>query len=440
MDGDYLCAMLTTFIYNIAIQLYKAGLTIAAVTGNRKARLWLDGRRQWVGRMEKDLGKDSGTPLIWVHAASLGEFEQGRPVLEALRKQHPGCRLLLTFFSPSGYEVRKDYKGVDHVYYLPLDTRGNARRFLQIAQPRLAIFIKYEFWYHFMTALHRRQVPAILISGIFREGQPFFKWYGGLYRRLLRQLSHIFVQNAGSLEMLRQIGINHVSVAGDTRFDRVWALQQEAVELPLVKRFCGKAQVIVAGSTWESDESALSAWWAGHYEANRRLIIAPHEINAQHIRHLRELFPGALLYSGLVSGVQADGLPDVDVEHPGQVLIIDNIGMLSSLYRYACVTYVGGGFDSGGIHNVLEPATYGKPVVFGPVYDKYAEAVELLAAGGAYTVPHAPALAQQMEQLLLNDELCTQTGYEASRYVAENKGATDKILAYIQEKRFLTSV
>jgi 3-deoxy-D-manno-octulosonic-acid transferase len=431
--------MLSTFIYNIAIGLYRIGLTIAAATGNQKARLWLDGRRNWAARLEKDLAGSTGGPLLWIHAASLGEFEQGRPVLEGFRQQYPGCRLLLTFFSPSGYEVKKDYKGADYVYYLPLDTRSNARRFLQIVQPRLAVFIKYEFWYHFMTALYRRKIPVILISGIFRSGQPFFKWYGGLFRRLLRQLTHIFVQNTTSLQYLQQIGITHVTVTGDTRFDRVWALQQEAVELPLVKQFSGNKRVIVAGSTWENDEKALSAWWAGHYEADRRLIIAPHEINERHIKQLRELFPGALRYSELVSGKPSAALEHVDIEHTGLVLIIDNVGMLSSLYRYACVTYIGGGFDKEGIHNVLEPATYGKPIVFGPVYDKYAEAVDLLDLGGAFTVPHEPALAQEMEQLLLNDELCTQTGYLASKYVAENKGATGKILAYIQEKRFFTN-
>lgn len=428
--------MAGTLIYNLAIRLYQAGVKLAAATGNRKARLWLQGRQGWAARMKKDLGDGKGGPLIWVHAASLGEFEQGRPVMEGLRKQYPGCRLMLTFFSPSGYEVRKDYKGADHVYYLPLDTPGNARLFLEIAQPGLAIFIKYEFWYHFMTALHRRQVPAILISGIFRKEQAFFKWYGGLFRRLLGQLSHIFVQNEASRQLLQQIGIEHVTVTGDTRFDRVWELAQEAVELPLVKQFIGNKRTIVAGSTWENDEKALSAWWAGHYEADRRLIIAPHEVNAEHIKALLELFPGALRYSEL-NGVKAEH-NGYEGGHPGMVLIIDNVGMLSSLYRYACVTYIGGGFDAGGIHNILEPATYGKPVVFGPVYDKYAEAVELLASGGAFSVPHDPALAQQMELLLQNDELCTQTGYIASRYVADNKGATAKILAYVQEKRFFT--
>ncbi|HEY8917773.1 MAG TPA: glycosyltransferase N-terminal domain-containing protein [Chitinophaga sp.] len=434
--------MFSTIFYNLGIALYSAGLKIAAATGNTKAALWLNGRKDWAAQMQKTLAAGTGGPLVWVHAASLGEFEQGRPVLEAFRKQHPGCRLLLTFFSPSGYEVRKNYEGVDYVYYLPLDTRKNARLFLDIVQPKLAIFIKYEFWYHFMNTLYQRQIPAILISGIFRDDQPFFKWYGGLFRRLLQQLTHIFVQNEASRNMLQQIDIKHVTVAGDTRFDRVWALQQEAVERPLVKQFARNRKTVVAGSTWESDEAALFAWWAGHYEPDRRLVIAPHEINESHIIRLLELFPGALRYSDLAGThiSHPEDVPHVDIEHPGKVLIIDNIGMLSSLYRYACVAYVGGGFDKDGIHNVLEPATYGKPVVFGPVYQEYAEAVELVALGGAFTVPHEPALSRQMEELLMNDELCTQAGYIAGKYVSESRGATGKILAYIQEKRFLTSV
>ncbi|HEU4553772.1 MAG TPA: glycosyltransferase N-terminal domain-containing protein [Chitinophaga sp.] len=433
--------MFSTFFYNLGIALYNTGVKLAAATGNTKAAEWLQGRRNWASEMQKDLAANGKKPVVWIHAASLGEFEQGRPLLEALRKQYPEYCLVLTFFSPSGYQVQKDCKEVDYVYYLPLDTRKNARLFLDIVQPQLAIFIKYEFWYHFMHTLYQRQVPAILISGIFRKEQPFFKWYGGLFRRLLQQLTYIFVQNEASLQCLQQIGISHVTVAGDTRFDRVWALQHEAVERPLVKQFTGHRNTIVAGSTWESDEAALSAWWAGHYESDRRLVIAPHEIHESHIMRLLELFPGALRYSDLAGthvSHPEDG-PHVDIEHPGKVLIIDNIGMLSSLYRYACVAYVGGGFDKNGIHNVLEPATYGKPVVFGPVYEQYAEAVALVALGGAFTVPHEPALSQQMEALLTNDELCTQAGYIAGRYVSENRGATGKILAYIQEKRFLTS-
>ena len=432
--------MLATFIYDLGISLYRAGVGIAAATGNAKARLWLNGRKGWAARLKKELA-GSG-PLVWIHAASLGEFEQGRPILEALRKQSPQSRLLLTFFSPSGYEVRKDYKGVDYVCYLPLDTRHNARVFLDIVQPNLAIFIKYEYWYHFMTALYRRKVPTLLISGIFRESQPFFKWYGGLYRRLLHQLTHLFVQNTASQQLLQKIGIAHVTVTGDTRFDRVWALQQEAAELPLVKQFGKNKRLIVAGSTWDSDESALAAWWAGHYEPDRHLVIAPHEVNDTHIKKLLERFPGALRYSELADAKtpHMESASPVDIEHPGQVLIIDNVGMLASLYRYACLTYVGGGFDANGIHNVLEPATWGKPIVFGPVYQQYAEAVDLLELGGAFTVPNDAALAQQMETLLSNNEICTQTGYLASQYVAANKGATDKILAYIQENRFLTKV
>lgn len=421
--------MLSIIIYNIAIRLYKAGLALAAAAGHQKARLWLRGRQGWQAKMQQQLA--GAGSLIWVHAASLGEFEQGRPVLEALRKQYPGYRILLSFFSPSGYEVRKDYKGADYVYYLPLDTRRNACQWLDIADPQLVIFIKYEFWYHFMTALYERQVPVLLISGIFRRDQPFFKPYGGLFRQLLRQLTHIFVQNKASQQCLRQINITHVTVAGDTRFDRVWALRQEAVEQPLIAQFCGDRKTVVAGSTWDSDEKALYHWWAGHEQEGRCLIIAPHEIGEDHIKRLQALFRGALRYSAL---------PGLTLRHnDSQVLIIDNVGMLSSLYRYAHIAYIGGGFDKEGIHNILEPATYGKPVIFGPVYDKFAEAEQLLALGGAFAVPHDAGLAAQLEHLLHDNEACAQTGAVAGQYVTDHKGATDRILAYIQEKRFLTS-
>ena len=397
---------------------------IAAATGNAKAKLWVSGRHHWREQLQLQLKGDG--PLVWVHAASLGEFEQGRPVIEAIREQYPTCRIVLTFFSPSGYEVRKNYPGADYVYYLPLDTPRNARNLLAILKPSLAIFIKYEFWYHYLTALHREQVPVLLISGIFRPGQPFFKSWGSMFRRLLRQFDRIFVQNQTSLELLRQVGITDAVLAGDTRFDRVWALLHEPVQLPLAESFIAGRKALIAGSTWAEDEQVLAAWWQQNAAADRCLIIAPHEIHEEHIRQLLELFPGAVRYTA--------------IQTPASVLIIDNIGLLSALYRYAYITYVGGGFSKDGIHNILEPATYGKPVLFGPVFHKYPEAAGLLAAGGGASFTDAVTLIQQVESLLTNDQLCRQTGDNAGRFVEDNKGATEKILAYIQEKRFLTKV
>jgi len=418
--------MIATGIYNGVIQLYKAGVLLVAGTGNAKAKRWLAGRKDLLDHLRKeDMG---ASPVVWIHAASLGEFEQGRPVLEAIRQQFPKYKILLTFFSPSGYEVRKGYQNADYVYYLPLDTPRNAREFLNIVRPQLAIFIKYEFWYHFLTALHARQIPTLLISGIFRRNQPFFKPWGGMFRQLLQQLTHIFVQNQASQQYLEEINIRQVSMAGDTRFDRVWALQQEIVDIPLVTAFCGDQKILVAGSTWEADEKLLAAWWQ-QQKPDCKLIIAPHEIHAAHIQAILTLFPDAVRYTELAADVPATGK---------SVLIVDNVGMLSALYRYATVAYVGGGFGKEGIHNILEPATYSKPVVFGPIFDKFPEAQELLDLGGAFAIHTEEELTQQLQQLLHEAGACQQAGDIAGKYVMDNKGATSKILAFIQEKRFLT--
>lgn len=406
--------MVDTLVYNIGIRLYRTGVSLAAFTGNAKARLWLEGRKNWREKMQV------GTGCIWIHAASLGEFEQGRPVLEAIHNKYPDSRIVLTFFSPSGYEVRKNYPVADHIFYLPLDTKQNAKDFIAILQPKLAIFIKYEFWYHYLTTLYKNNIPVLLISGIFRPEQPFFKFYGGMFRRLLKKFNWLFVQNKASLDLLSGIGVKNASLAGDTRFDRVWDLLEEAPPVAGIKEFIGERKAVIAGSTWHSDELVLAGWW--REQAGRCLIIAPHEVDEGHIQQLLGLFPGAVRYSSL---------------KPGSVLIIDNVGMLSALYRYARVAYVGGGFGKDGIHNILEPATYSKPVVFGSVYHKFPEAATLLALGGAISVGHQFAMNREMEALLEDDPLCAQIGQIAGRYVADNKGVTEKILNYIQEKRLI---
>lgn len=418
---------LSFFLYNTGIRLYKAAITLSASLGkNKKAQQWLNGRENvWAGMEAALRGKG---PVIWVHAASLGEFEQGRPVLEALRREYPGHQILLTFFSPSGYEVRKDYKGADYVCYLPLDTAANAKRLMAIAQPRLAIFIKYEFWYHYLTALYTAKVPVLLISGIFRYKQVFFRWYGGMFRKLLRRIEHLFVQNEASLTLLHNIGVQQVTLTGDTRFDRVWALRQHPVKLPEVERFITVPQVMVAGSTWPEDEKLLAAWWYGGGQENRQLILAPHEINPEHLKEIGKLFPDAIRYSDFAKGGTA----------PGKVLVIDNVGMLSALYRYSRVSYVGGGFGKAGIHNILEPATYSKPVIIGPVYQQYNEAEMLVHLRGAIVVNDAAALQQSIASL--NDAYYYQQITEITgRFVEEHQGATEKIITYIQEKRFLIS-
>lgn len=417
--------MIATGIYNIGLRLYRMGVGLAALMGKAKARKWLDGRKDWQSKLKSANLGNEGT--IWVHAASLGEFEQGRPVIEALRTTYPANKILLTFFSPSGYEVRKNYQGADYVCYLPLDTAGNAREFIEIVNPALVLFIKYEFWYHYLTTLHKKQIPTLLISGIFRPGQIFFKGHGAMFRRLLEQLTRIFVQNRASLALLKEIGIRQVSISGDTRFDRVAALLKEGSEIPEIARLQDR-KLVVAGSTWPEDEQLLGKWWEEHRPANTTLILAPHEIHNEHLTAIEAIFPKSIRFSAYRQ--QAGIVPEV--------LIIDNIGMLTTLYKYAYLAYVGGGFGKDGIHNILEPAVYSKPVIIGPVYDKYFEAVELVTAGGACVAGNSSALTAVMEQLFNDPGFYGRTAGIAGQYILQNVGATAKVMAYIQEKRFLS--
>jgi 3-deoxy-D-manno-octulosonic-acid transferase len=459
------------FIYNIFLFLYSLGIRITALW-NPKARLWLNGRKDmWskvaeVGgrkyetevRNQKSEAEDQTTagahspltphhsPVVWMHCSSLGEFEQGRPVLEAIKQQYPSIKIVLTFFSPSGYEVRKNYPGADHVLYLPLDSKASARKFLQLVQPTLVVWIKYEYWYYFLTEIKKKQIPCILVSGIFRKDQPFFKWYGRLHRYMLECFNHLFVQTAASKRLLGTIGFtNTVSVSGDTRFDRVVQIAEQFEPIDLIEQFCGNSKVIVAGSTWPEDEEEMDHYANTHPEV--KFIVAPHEIDEDHLKEVEKLFKYSVRYSKLqVTGYRLQGTGDDGTEtttnHKPQTintLIIDNIGMLSKLYKYATITYVGGGFGDDGVHNVLEAAVYSKPVVYGPVYDKYIEAVELVEQRGAFVIKTALELEQTFNELLTNTH-SYQSACEAARnYVYTNKGATESIMHYIQENRLLTS-
>jgi len=369
------------------------------------------------------------SPLVWMHCSSLGEFEQGRPVLEAIKQQYPSVKIVLTFFSPSGYEVRKNYPGADHVLYLPLDSKANARKFLQLVQPNLVVWIKYEYWYYFLTEIKKKQIPCILVSGIFRTDQPFFKWYGRLHRYMLESFNHLFVQTAASKRLLGSIGFtNTVSVSGDTRFDRVVQIAEQFEPINLIEQFCGNSKVIVAGSTWPEDEEEMDHYANTHPDV--KFIIAPHEIDEDHLKGIEKLFKYSVRFSKLQDTPLGDG---------GNTLIIDNIGMLSKLYKYATITYVGGGFGDDGVHNVLEAAVYGKPVVFGPVYDKYIEAVELVQHRGALVINTALELEQTFNELLTDND-SYQSACEAARnYVYTKKGATESVMKYIYENRLLTS-
>ena len=462
---------MSIIFYHVFLWFYKVGIRLVA-PWNRKAKEWLDGRKGIFERMRADLGTGSAGkyPVIWMHCSSLGEFEQGRPVIEALRREAPMARIVLTFFSPSGYRAKKDYEGADYIYYLPLDSPGNARQFISLVRPTLVLWVKYDYWYYYLVELKKRGIPVLLVSGVFRADQPFFKWYGRLHRYMLECMTHLFVQTEASRVLLEGRGLaGQVSVSGDTRFDRVIEIAREGAPLPLIEAWCGGHPVIVAGSTWEEDEEELDHYANTHPEV--RFILAPHEIGEDRLVEVERLFRHCIRYSvwaagggrvaggggaGVWGGAGRGGSAGAEGRggaagagragagpRPGwpepNVLIIDNIGMLSRLYRYATIAYVGGGFGDDGVHNVLEAAVYGKPVVFGPVIEKYIEAVELTESGGGIVIDSALEAEGVLERLLRDPEEVRETGEASARYVDSKKGATDKIIKFIQEKRLLTS-
>jgi len=401
-------------VYNLGVSIYR--LLIAMVCSfNGKAKLWRDGRKGWEKRLRAAIKEEDR--IVWFHCASLGEFEQGRPVIEAFRDKYPEIKILLTFFSPSGYEVRKDYSKADYIFYLPIDTRRNAIKFIEIANPIATIFVKYEFWYHYLNQLKRRNIPTYIISAIFRDDQVFFKSYGGWYRKFLSNFQHLFVQNQKSKELLAGIGILNVTVAGDTRFDRVIANAQAAKTIPLLERFVANSRVLVAGSTWANDEDILVEYFKNNRH-NLKLIIAPHEINGQNIERFRaKLSTRSVLYT------KSDG-NDLD---DAQVLIIDTIGILSSVYRYGTIAYIGGGFGVG-IHNTLEAAVFGIPVIFGPNYQKFQEAVELIGIGTAYSIGNQEMFASALNHFLATDGELQKVKGISKEYFVQKAGATKTIV------------
>ncbi len=399
-------------LYNIAIHIYSLGIFVLSLF-NEKARKLRHGHHHAFEKLKKEV--DPNTRYVWFHAASLGEFEQGRPVIEHLKREQPDVKILLTFFSPSGYEIRKNFTGVDLVSYLPLDTPGNARKFIKLINPSKAIFIKYEFWPNYLLALHKAKVPTYIISAIFRPDQLFFKPYGKWYLGLLKAFSHIFVQDENSLRLLKSHNIENVSICGDTRFDRVFDLHQQAKQFSLIEEFVQDKKVIVAGSTWPKDESLLIRYHNEHPDV--KLILVPHEI---HKTHLYDIFK--LLQGDFVRYTEATSVNVLT----SNCLIVDTIGMLSSIYRYANVAYIGGGFGEG-IHNTLEAAVYGVPVIFGPNYQNFREARELISEGGAFSINNYDELEKMLDNLLNN----TESGKIAGAYVKNNTGATDLIIKEI---------
>ncbi|KAB2867054.1 MAG: 3-deoxy-D-manno-octulosonic acid transferase [Bacteroidales bacterium] len=408
------------FLYNLGIRAYLFLVHIVSPF-NKKAKLWIDGRRKWQDRVRATVNSDDQT--VWVHCSSLGEFEQGRPVIESIKQSFPDLKIVLTFFSPSGYEVRKNYSGADYIFYLPIDTKRNAREFVQLIKPKLVIFVKYEFWYFYLSELRSRNIPTYIISANFRANQVFFKSYGNWYRQFLRKFDHLFVQNQNSLDLLSSIGINNVTVAGDTRFDRVAKVASEAKEFPFVEQFCGSDKIVIAGSTWPKDEEVLAEF----FKINRngvKLIIAPHEIDKHHIESIQHTFPvESILYSERDKKATSDA----------RILIIDCIGMLSSLYRYGHIAYIGGGFGVG-IHNTLEAATFGIPVIFGPNYHKFQEAKDLISFKAGFSINTPVELVDLLNSFLNDEQLRINAGNESKKFVLSGVGATSIILNSISPK------
>ncbi|MDO9152812.1 MAG: glycosyltransferase N-terminal domain-containing protein [Paludibacter sp.] len=397
-------------LYNIGINFFKLGIFIASFF-NDKARKLHVGQSEAYAILKEKI--DPNAHYIWFHAASLGEFEQGRPVMEQLKRANQETKILLTFFSPSGYEIRKNYAGADIISYLPIDTPDAAKQFVKLVNPSKVIFIKYEFWPNYILALKTANVPVYSISSIFRPSQLFFKWYGAWYRNLLKMFSHIFLQDEYSVKLLEKHGFKNASVAGDTRFDRVTDLAKQAKSIPLVEAFVhGAKKVIVAGSTWPKDEELLIRYLKAHTDV--KLILVPHEIHEAHILGITKLVD-----MNCVRYTQADIL----TAQIADCMIVDTIGLLSSIYRYAHIAYIGGGFGAG-IHNTLEAAVWNIPVVFGPNYGKFREARELIAEGGGFSIGNCEDLEKELDKLLKNIE----AGKIAGDYVKKNTGATKLIL------------
>ncbi|MFO8054715.1 MAG: glycosyltransferase N-terminal domain-containing protein [Bacteroidales bacterium] len=403
------------WFYRLIIKLYWIfARTISPV--NSKACRFVKGRKNLFYQLKGNIPEDK--PVIWFHCASLGEFEQARPLIEAWKERFPRDFILLTFFSPSGYEVRKDYKLAGYVSYLPMDTKKNARQFIEIVNPSIVIFIKYEFWLHYIDILHRKDIPIYLVSGIFRKKQHFFQWYGGIFRKRLHKFRHFFVQNNTSSALLDSLGISRHTLSGDTRFDRVSAISRNAPSFTELEAFCKGALVIVAGSSWPPDEKLFTEQLTRQAGPKLKIIFAPHQVEQTHIRQLIRRLPEETLLWSRINSMQTD---------KANILIIDTIGILPFIYQYADIAYIGGGFGKG-IHNTLEAATYNIPVVFGPHYRQFREAKDLINKGGAFSINNRSSFNSCMENLIHDNQHRLHAGKIAGNYIKANTGATSLIM------------
>jgi 3-deoxy-D-manno-octulosonic-acid transferase len=405
------------FIYNLLTLIAGPVLNIVALF-SPKMKLFVNGRKSVFETLSQKIAPTDKT--LWFHAASLGEYEQGLPVMEKMREHYPEHKIVLTFFSPSGYEIRKNTNTADLVVYLPLDTKANARKFVQLVHPDITFFIKYEFWPNYLNELKKAGNPVYLISGLFRENQAFFKWYGGFYRKALKAFSHFFVQYESSKLLLQKAGFTNVTISGDTRYDRVSKILERDNHLPFIEEFSNGRLTVVAGSTWPKDEEMLAAFL--NSTSNVKFIIAPHTIGQEHIAEIKNGITKKVL---LFSEMENKSLADYDV------FIIDTIGILGKIYSYADIAYVGGGFGTAGLHNILEPAAFGVPVIIGPNHQKFPEAVALVHMGGCIAVKDKREVEGALALLVQNDDERLEKGHIAATFVSMNRGAVGIIMKNI---------
>ncbi|MCF6128379.1 3-deoxy-D-manno-octulosonic acid transferase [Flavobacterium sp. AS60] len=409
------------FLYNLLL-LFASQIVKIAALFSPKIKLFVDGRKTVFQTLESKISSSDKT--IWFHAASLGEFEQGLPVIEKIKIQFPNHKIVVTFFSPSGYEVRKNNTIADVTVYLPLDTKSNAQRFLKLIHPDLVFFIKYEYWPNYLNELKKLEIKTYLISGIFRENQAFFKWYGSFYRNALKTFDFFFVQNESSKLLLQKLGFNNVKISGDTRFDRVVSILERDNSLDFIKEFKNNTTTIVIGSSWPKDEYLLVNY-INQTTEKVKFIIAPHNIKAEQIQELKNSISKRVI---LFSEKENIDLSDYDV------LIVDTIGILTKIYSYADIAYVGGGFGNPGVHNILEPATFGIPIIVGPNFSHFAEAVALVHQQGCVSIANQNELNDAFSNLISNEDIRHEKGHICSTFVQMNKGATDVILKHICNK------
>lgn len=410
-----------SIVYNLFISLYGLGISVAA-NFNHKAKLWIEGRKDWQNKLKNHVSDED--KILWIHCSSLGEFEQGRPIIERMKIEFTYHKIVVSFFSPSGYEVRKNYEGADYIFYLPLDTKKNMKSLVKLLNPEMLILVKYEYWYNLLGKLNKNNIPVIVISAVINEDNLFFRPWGSWFRKKIKTISHFFVQDEDSKNLLESINIEQVTVSGDTRFDRVKEILNSENNLDFIKIFKGDSKLIVAGSTWPDDDDILENFINSKLPEDWKIIFAPHNIDQKKIGQLIEKIK---LRTSLYSKMAENNLND------SQVLIVDTIGILTKIYSYATISYVGGGFTKTGVHNTLEPAVFGVPIIFGPNYDAYFEAIELIESEAAVKFENQFDFDEKMMDLIENEPERTRRGKIAYNYIQKKPNSSNMILSYLKK-------